>query len=385
MSQLEIRTIKTKKEIKAFIRFADHLYADDPLYVPVIKNDMYKKFVSEFIKGKAMYPAIAYNVYQDERMVARLYLNTYMARPGTPLEAKEGVFNYFEGIDDQHVFNTLFDQAKTWFIEQGVPTYYGNTNPLDPDDNRGILIEGFEDAPVSLCIYNKPYYQKLFETYGFKTREDLLGLKLVPEKVFDDAYESRVKRVKERYGYHVDDVNKHRIPEEAKDVIEIIQQSITDEWDMRGPETVEELSDFFNAWKHLLNFDYIKVARTDDGHKPIGFTMIIPNFNEVIQKLKGNLSWYNIPRALYYKKKIRTARAMIQMVIPEYQGKGVINALYYEYFELAKRDQLKYLDASTIGTTNTKSWVSIEKLGGYKYKLFRLYEYPLTKDDVYEA
>jgi GNAT superfamily N-acetyltransferase len=65
---------------------------------------------------------------------------------------------------------------------------------------------------------------------------------------------------------------------------------------------------------------------------------------------------------------------MIQMVIRDYQGKGIINMMYQEYFQQLKQRGYTLIDASTIGAKNFRSRQAIEKLGGEIYKVFRLYD-----------
>jgi len=86
------------------------------------------------------------------------------------------------------------------------------------------------------------------------------------------------------------------------------------------------------------------------------------------------LNLISLFKLMYFKSRVRTMRAMIQMVVQEYQGKGIINAMYYEYFDQL-RGKMDYMDASTIGSDNFKSRNSIEKLGGVHYKTFRVYDY----------
>ena len=45
----------------------------------------------------------------------------------------------------------------------------GPINFGERDRFWGLLVEGFENPPVYANSYHPPYYQKLFENYGFKT------------------------------------------------------------------------------------------------------------------------------------------------------------------------------------------------------------------------
>ena len=46
---------------------------------------------------------------------------------------------------------------------------HGWSNLQERDRYWGLLIDGFENRPIYANPYQPPYYQKLFEDYGFKT------------------------------------------------------------------------------------------------------------------------------------------------------------------------------------------------------------------------
>jgi len=69
---------------------------------------------------------------------------------------------------------------------------------------------------------------------------------------------------------------------------------------------------------------------------------------------------------------------MIQMVVRDYQGKGIINMMYQKYFQQLKQRGYTLIDASTIGSKNYRSRQVIEKLRGELYKVFRLYDRKLN-------
>jgi hypothetical protein len=221
-----------------------------------------------------------------------------------------------------------------------------------------------------MCVYNKPYYQRHLEKYGFLTHEDLYGYKLFLKDIPYQRYDA-IERVKQRFDFNVKSADKKHVDREARDVIEVINHAISDEWDMRAPEP-EKVYELLKTWKNFMDFDYIKIARTNAG-RPIGFGMMIPNFNEALIHLKGKWNLLAILKLLYYKKRITTTRAMIQMVDLDYQGKGIINAIYQDYFDVLSKRDIRYIDASTIEKSNGKSRAAVEKLGATRYKVFRLY------------
>lgn len=371
-----LKEVDNALEIENFIRLHEILYKDDPYYVFPIRKDFIKMLKKSLIDQTTDEPCVAYNVYVNGRISGRVFVTLFTARPKTPLEKRQGAFNFFECVDDIDVAKMLISKTDEWVYSHNLDYYYGNTNPLDPDDQRGILIEGFDGIPATMCVYNKPYYQKLLEECGLVMKEDLYSYKLTLDQIPYERYDN-IDKVKDRFGVSVRSADKTKLERDVKDVIQVIEESISDDWDIRAPEG-DKVYELLNSWKNFLDFDLIKIASLEDG-RPIGFTMMIPNFNEALIHLKGKWNLVQMLKLLYYKNRITTTRAMIQMVVKDYQNKGIINMMYQDYFETLKSRHISLIDASTIGSDNFKSRFAIEKLGGIRYRVFRIYGKELIK------
>ncbi len=80
---------------------------------------------------------------------------------------KTGGIGFFECINDQVAADMLFDVAKSWLMQRGMEAMDGPINFGERDRWWGLVVEGFK-PPIYLMNYNPPYYQQLFENYGFK-------------------------------------------------------------------------------------------------------------------------------------------------------------------------------------------------------------------------
>lgn len=374
--ELEIREVNSAIEVENFIRLHEVLYQDDPYHVLPIRKEFKEKLTRQLLDKASLRPVIAYNVYVNGRISGRIWLTLWLIRPGKPGEKMQGVFDFFECVDDYRVAEALFDKAEAWFMSQDVDYFYGNTDPDNPDEGKGVLVDGFDSTPAIMCAYNKPYYGSFFEKYGFGVREELWSYRLTLDDVPYDRYEI-VDKLKERYGFYIRSVEKKHLDRDAKDVLRIMEESISDDWDFRAPDP-DKLYEMLKEWRHFLDLDLVKIAYTNEG-RPIAFSMMVPNFNEALQKIKGHWNPIAILRLFYYKNKIKTTRAMIQMVIQDYQNKGIINALYEDYFKILRERGIQMVDASAIGSDNYKSRYAIEKLGGEKYKVFNVYGIEVPK------
>ena len=133
-------------------------------------------------------------------------------------------------------------------------------------------------------------------------------------------------------------------------------------------------------FKDLVQFydgNYCYIARKGD--KPIGFMVALPDYNQVLKRMKGKILPVGWAKYLYYKRKITGARALIQMVDKNYHMLGVNHAMYYEAHKDLQKTQLNYVEASCIDEDNISSRLSVEKAGGKHYRTYRTYRYDLKR------
>ena len=68
---IEVREVKTKKEIRDFLRFTEKHYKNNPYYVPELYSDQLKMFKKNYMyydQAKAK----CFNAYKDGVMVGRV-------------------------------------------------------------------------------------------------------------------------------------------------------------------------------------------------------------------------------------------------------------------------------------------------------------------------
>lgn len=84
-----------------------------------------------------------------------------------------------------------------------------------------------------------------------------------------------------------------------------------------------------------------------------------------------------LPKFLLARRHIDQCRLMIMGMIEEYRGLGVDAIFYLETAQEALKHGYKRVEGSWILETNTMMNTIIERMGGRKYKTYRIYEKPL--------
>ena len=101
-------------------------------------------------------------------MIGRIAAFTHLKYINNGTEFATGGAGFFDCINDHASANKLFDVAKEWLQNKGMEAMDGPINFGDRDKWWGLMVEGFDKAPIYGMPFNPSYYEKLFEGYGFK-------------------------------------------------------------------------------------------------------------------------------------------------------------------------------------------------------------------------
>jgi hypothetical protein len=118
------------------------------------------------------------------------------------------------------------------------------------------------------------------------------------------------------------------------------------------------------------------------GDEPIGFMVVLPDFNQVLRRMKGKILPFGWAKYLYFKRKITGARAIVQMVDRRYQNMGVNYAMYIEAYKDWTRTGHTFIEASCIDEENIQSRLGVERIGGKHYRTYRTYRYELKQEKI---
>lgn len=362
-----IRNIK-EKEINDFIDFGDSLYKGDKNYVPYIRKSL-KDEIKHLVFVKKSYKAIC-SYDEDGNINARVLIS--IGHSKQLKTEKCGYFSHFEVINDQNVFNDFMDYIIEELRKMGAEYICGTFYLHDPDNRRGILVQGYEYSPTLFTSHNPNYYKDLFEKYGFNKLIDALEYEYRGNKDIINTISNKAKQSQANYNYHIDHLNYKNVDRDIEDVHEIMKTAST-KINFEDVLSVEEIKKIFNGWKLFVDPSYALIARRNEDNKAIGFVLCIPNYNEIIRRIDGRINIKGIITFLLLKNKIKELRAILQYIIPEYQHKGVSKSMYYEIFKQVEKHGINRISLGTIMENNDKSNGAIISLGGELSRVYRLY------------
>lgn len=369
---ITIMPVETKSQRAEFIDFPHDLYLDDSNYVPELfvgQNDLLNSNKHPFYLHSSAQPFLA---YQNNQVVGRI-LAIWNEHHNSFNKVNEGQFGFFDCIDDQEVANKLFDAASDWVKRKGGNKIVGPIN-LSTNETCGLLVEGYDIPPVAMMPYNYPYYSHLIREYGFVKHVDLVAYSIKTEAanmrsvLLLEKLEERLKRS----GITIREINLKNFKEEASNIRKVYNAA----WDKNlgfVPMTDEEFAWVAKDLKMIVDARFCLIAEKDN--QIIGFSVGIPNINEILIKIKrGRLLPTGIFKLLFGKKKIKTLRVLMLGVLEGYRKLGIEACLYGRIIKNAREIGIEGAECSWMLEDNYMMNNAIEQINGELYKRYRLFE-----------
>jgi len=366
---VSIEEVKTDRDLLAFIRFPWDLYRENPYWVPPLVKDLLQKFSPNhpFRSHSEMILFLAYRDGQIAGRIAGIIDHNYVEFQ----QDKVGFFGFFESVQEAEVAEALFTRAKNWLKERGMEKIAGPMNP-STNDECGLLIDAFDSPPCLMMPYNPGYYTDLVEREGMKKVMDLYAYLLEQETFHLDRLNRITERLQKREPQlHIRPINLRDFGNELTIVKELYNQIWTKNWGF-VPLTEAEIDDLAKNLKPLVVPDLILFAYWGD--EPVGFSVGLPDFNQVLKHLNGKIGLLGGLKFLYYSRKIHRIRVMLLGVKHAFQKKGIEGFLYIETFKRGIRKGYYSAECSWILESNPLMQHGIEAMGGKRYKTYRVYE-----------
>lgn len=369
---MEIRRVLCNKDLKRFIHFPHQLYKDDESYVPTL-NIMTKSTLgtqNPFLKHSqiALFLAIS-NGFTVGR-IAAIYNKTHIET----YHDETGFFGFFEAINDLSVAKSLFEASEQWLKSKGVKRIIGPTN-LTTNDSCGFLTEGFQEPPIILMPYNKPYYNDLCCQSGYSKLIDLNSYRIdvnhSPIEKYHHIY-SKALQFMQASGIQIRNFSKRSFKKETEQLRFVYNKSNEKNWGFM-PLNEEEFTVLARDLKMATPLDLTFFA--EKGGEMIGFLIVVPDLNQAFKFMKnGKLSPFNIFRFLQKKRTVNSARIMILGILDEYRGMGIDLVMYQHLKEALNKHHIYNAEACYVLENNQQMNTILDKLSEGVIKKYRIYE-----------
>jgi len=362
--------VEDEEQLKQFVEFPYKLYEKDKYWVPPLKRDvchLFDKSANPFWKHSER---DLYLVYRNEHLVGRVaaivdqnFIEFW--------KENTGYFGFFECEEDVEAAKALFDAVRNFQREKGMEKFIGPMNP-STNDECGFLLEGYYSSPVIMMTYTPEYYHELAKASGLVKAKDLYAYYVNT----DDAPLEYLERICSIVRRRVHDikircVNMKDFSNEVKKIQEVYNDAWSPNWGF-VPMTDAEFKEIANNLKPLIVPELVFILELNN--VPAGVSLTVPNYNEILKKVKGKLGPIGMLKFLYYRSKIKEVRLVIMGVRRQFQKMGLESLLYLESFKAGKRLGYKGGELSWTLEDNYEVNNGIKKMGGKLYKKWRMYQ-----------
>jgi ribosomal protein S18 acetylase RimI-like enzyme len=369
-----IKEIVTGKERARFIKFPWQIYRSDSNWVPPLileRNDFLTPHKNPFFDHAEVKLFMACDdTGHALGRIAGIIDHNYIATH----KEDTGFFGLFECVADQEVAGRLFDEVAQFLKSRGIAIMRGPEN-LSVNHDIGLLVEGFTVPPMFMMPYNLKYYEQLILGYGFVKAMDLYAYYgehnhgPIPNRI-----ERGAQLCQKKYKFKVRPLNMKDFATEAKRIQAVYTAAWENNWGA-VPMTEKEFTHLARNLKLIIDPDLCLIAEV--GNEVAGFSLAVPDFNQVLRRLNGRLLPFGLFKLLWYKQKINGMRMIAMGIKKEFRHMGIDNYFYYETYQRGPANGYTRCEMSWVLENNTAMNRALEKIGYTRYKTYRLYDFNL--------
>lgn len=375
-AELAVEPVADAAAKRRFIHFPWQVYAGSPHWVPPLlieRQRMFDPARNPFFRQAEVQLLIARRAGRDVGTIAAFVNQAYNQFQDETV----GFWGFFEVLPDPQAAALLLTSAEEWLQARGIRTIRGPIN-FSTDNESGLLIDAFDQPPVLMTVYNPPAYRAYIEAAGYQKAMDWYAYMLDRAALGGGAPENlppkllrTVEIARRRSGATFRKVRMREFDAELARVRVIYNRA----WERNYsfvPMDDAEIDYLASGLKSILDPDLVFIAEV--GGTPVGVSITLPDYNQVLHRMNGRLlplGWLKLLRARAY---IDTVRVFAMGILPEYRQRGIDALFYYETFREGVRKGYRRAELSLIVENNMPMRRVIEGLGAWVNKTYRVFE-----------
>jgi GNAT superfamily N-acetyltransferase len=372
MISIELLDTTSRKQRNEFVNFHYDLYKNCPQWVPPFRADIHVMMNRKKHPFYEHSDADFFLAKKDGKVVGRIA--ALENKPFNKYQNKnEAQFYLFDSIEDQEVFDALFEAAFEWAKKRGLTSLVGPKG-FSSFNGYGIQVEGFEHRQMmTMMNYNYAYYPRLMEGMGFTMAVDFVSTYIprdsavLPEKVTRVA-----ERIIEKQKFKVKEFkSKKELISWADPIGEAYNNTFVNNWEYY-PLTKNEITFAMKDIMMVAVPDLMKIITYDD--VVIGFLLAFPDVSKALQRHNGYLTPWGLIDMLLEMKRTKWVSLNGVGILPEYHGRGGNALLYYEMAKIIRESGFEHIEETQMADTAVMVRKDMITLGAEIYKKHRVYK-----------
>jgi len=371
---MDLFEVLDKRLAKEFLEVPLAIYKNDPNFIRPLDKDVNDVFDPKKNKSFRFGECTRWLLKHNNILIGRIaaFVNTKYRNKGD--EQPTGGIGFFECVDDQHAADMLFDVARSWLMQRGMEAMDGPINFGERDRWWGLVTEGFK-PPIYLMNYNLPYYQDLFENYGFKKFYNQICWHLFVKTNLNKKFIEQHEKYTANPEFKAIHIKKRQLRKFATD-FSIIYNKAWAKHDGNKQLNKEVAYKMFKSMKHVMDEYLMWFVYHND--KPIAFWINLPELNQIFKHLDGRFGLFERLKYLWLKKMgvCNKFTGIVFGVVPEYQGKGIDHYMIVEGAKvIEKKKQYNELELQWQGDFNPKILNISRRIGAKQSRILTTYRY----------
>ena len=372
-ASIDIRTISEEKSDQMnFLKLPWKIYTRDHNWVPPMITDVETIFDRKENIFYAHGEAKAFLAYRGSEMAGRI-VAAVDDRANRYHNERAGFFGFFEVNRDYGAAVSLLDAARQWLSEREMKVMRGPM-AFSQLDGMGCLVEGFDYPPAIMMPYNPAYYPEFLEKYGFEKEKDFYAYWMDARGPFPEGLEKLSEHAQKKEGIAIRHMNMSRFRQEMNTLMGILNDANSQEFGFT-PLSASDLQYFIAKLRPVIEKELVNFVEVKG--KPVAFSMILPDYNEVLKRFDGRVGIADMLKFYFYSKQIKTLRFALLAVRKAFQRRGLETLLYLESFRVAKARGYTGGELSWVREDNNLLNKRIEMMGGKRIKTYRVYQLKL--------
>lgn len=348
-----------------------------PNYIRPLDKDINEVFDKKKNKAFRFGTAIRWILKNEkDELIGRIAAFTNKKYKNKGDDVPVGGIGFFDCINDQQAADMLFDVAKHWLLQQGMQAMDGPINFGERDRWWGLIVEGFREPPFGMN-FNPPYYQELFEQYGFKKFFEQICLGIDPKKKLNDKLFQRHSVYADNDAFRAVHINKKQLEQFAKDFTIVYNAAWAGHGGVKQIRK-DQVLQMFHKMKPVMDENIIWFAYHNED--PIALFVNLPDLNQWFKYLNGKFDLLHKLKFLWIKKTkpCKKFTGLVFGVVPEFQGKGIDAFIIVEADKIVKSPAVPYTEYEMqwIGGFNPKMLNVAEGIGDtFRSRILVTYRY----------
>jgi hypothetical protein len=371
-SGVEVRRVRTLWGRHRFVDLPFRLFRHDPDWIPPLRLTVYDRISPRHPAAKHQMTAL-WMARRRGQPVARLgacvdsLFNEFQG-------LSWGWVGFFESFDDPEAAGALFEVACRWLATRGCTEVVGPAS-FTLNDECGLLIDGFENAPYILTTHNPRYYERLWVGLDWEPAMDLWAWHMDPEKMALSSRQHAVlERLKQRAGITVRSLRMDDFDREIDRFLEVYNAAWSRNWGF-GPMTEAEVRHTAKDLKRIIDPDLVLFAERASTSETVGAALVVPDANEAMRRVRSGrllpLGWWHLLRGV---PKVGGARVVALGVKPEAEMRAIGPVLYSALIgQIPAKPHITRGEASWVLASNDRMNGALEAVGATRSKTWRMY------------